>query len=173
MSARGNVVRYSNNQGSRNVDAKSEIAEVEAFMREYNDLFGKGDTKALWTRVYRFDPGGQTVARSEADLKKLHDDIVAQGYSHSVIHKMKVTPQGPDKMRVKLIAARDQIRQNRQMVELDCHMELPVPIDDLRIQPDYPALIAALEKCEFKSLLQEVREEAGRQTTGAQAELGL
>ena len=38
---------------------------------------------------------------------------------------------------------------------------LPVPIDDLRIKPDYPALIAALEKCEFKSLLQEVRDEAG------------
>jgi len=83
------------------VDAKSDIAEVEAFMREYNDLFGRGDTKTLWSRVYRFDPNGQTVARSEADLKKLHNDIVAQGYSHSIIHKMKVTPQGPDQMRVK------------------------------------------------------------------------
>src|SRR5256714_14450566 len=47
-----------------------------------------------------------------------------------------------DKMRVKLTAAREQIEQNRKMVELDCHMELPVPIDDLKIKPDYPALIA-------------------------------
>src|SRR5213594_2724725 len=62
--------------------------------------------------------------------------------------------------REKLTGAREQILQNRKMVELDCHMELPIPIDDLRIQPEYPALIAQLEKCEFKSLLQEVKTEA-------------
>jgi 5'-3' exonuclease len=74
--------------------------------------------------------------------------------------------------REKLLAARDQIQQNRKMVELDCDMGLPVALDDLRIQPDYPALIAALEKCEFKSLLQEVRAEAA--TAGAaQSELRL
>jgi DNA polymerase-1 len=64
--------------------------------------------------------------------------------------------------REKLANARNQILQNRKMVELDCGMELPVPIDQLRIEPDYPALIAALERCEFKSLLQEVRDEAER-----------
>ena len=48
------------------------------------------------------------------------------------------------------------------MVDLDCEMELPVGLNDLRIKPDYPALIAALEKCEFKSLLQEVRDEAAQ-----------
>jgi 5'-3' exonuclease len=62
--------------------------------------------------------------------------------------------------REKLANAREQILQNRKMVELDCGMELPVPIDQLRIEPDYPALIGALEQCEFKSLLQEVRDEA-------------
>ena len=65
--------------------------------------------------------------------------------------------------REKLTNAREQILQNRKMVDLDCEMDLPVPIDDLRIEPDYPALIAALEKCEFKSLLQEVRDEAARE----------
>ena len=70
--------------------------------------------------------------------------------------------------REKLANARDQILQNRKMVDLDCHLELPVPIDDLRIEPDYPKLIAALEKCEFKSLLQEVRDEAARASTGVQ-----
>jgi 5'-3' exonuclease len=73
--------------------------------------------------------------------------------------------------REKLTNARDQISQNRKMVDLDCHLELPVAIDDLRIEPDYPALIAALEKCEFKSLLQEVRDEAARAGTGAQGSL--
>jgi 5'-3' exonuclease len=75
--------------------------------------------------------------------------------------------------REKLTAARQQILQNRKMVELDCQIALPVPIDDLRIEPDYPALIAALEKCEFKSLLQEVRDEAARVSGGSQAELRL
>jgi DNA polymerase-1 len=73
--------------------------------------------------------------------------------------------------REKLANARDQILQNRKMVDLDCHLELPVAIDDLRIEPDYPKLIAALEKCEFKSLLQEVRDEAGRANTGLQGNL--
>jgi len=75
--------------------------------------------------------------------------------------------------REKLVSARDQILQNRRMVELDCAMELPVPIDDLRIKPDYVALIRALEECEFKSLLQEVRDEATKAGASSQSELKL
>jgi 5'-3' exonuclease len=73
--------------------------------------------------------------------------------------------------REKLADARDQILQNRKMVDLDCHLELPVAIDDLRIEPDYPKLIAALEKCEFKSLLHEVRDEAAQESTAVQGSL--
>src|SRR6202035_3465945 len=75
--------------------------------------------------------------------------------------------------REKLAAAREQILQNRQMVELDCHTELPIAIDDLRIKPDYPTLIAQLEKCEFKSLLQEVKDDAARVGGSTQVELKL
>jgi hypothetical protein len=50
-------------------------------------------------------------------------------------------------------------------------MALPVAIDELRIEPDYPALIEALEKCEFKSLLQEVRDDAAKVGTAVQADL--
>ncbi|PYL18837.1 MAG: flap endonuclease [Verrucomicrobia bacterium] len=75
--------------------------------------------------------------------------------------------------REKLAAAREQILQNRKMVELDCHTELPIAIDDLRIRPDYAALIAQLEKCEFKSLLQEVKDEAARVGGSAQQEMKL
>jgi DNA polymerase-1 len=71
----------------------------------------------------------------------------------------------------KLANAREQILQNRKMVDLDCHLELPVPIDQLRIEPDYPNLIRALEQCEFKSLLQEVRDEAGRVGSATQGNL--
>ncbi|PYL36753.1 MAG: flap endonuclease [Verrucomicrobia bacterium] len=78
-----------------------------------------------------------------------------------------------NRTREKLTGAREQILQNRKMVELDCHMELPIPIDDLRIQPDYPALIAQLEKCEFKSLLQEVKTEAARAGGSIQEEMKL
>jgi 5'-3' exonuclease len=75
--------------------------------------------------------------------------------------------------REKLRTAHKQILQNRRMVELDCAMDLPVPIDDLVIEPDYPALLRALEQCEFKSLLQEVRDEAARAGASEQSELKL
>ena len=75
------------------------------------------------------------------------------------------------KTRDKLESGRTQIVQNRKMVELDCHLELPVPIDQLRITPDYGRLIDAMEGYEFKSLLQEVREEAGRARRVVQGEL--
>jgi DNA polymerase-1 len=75
--------------------------------------------------------------------------------------------------RDKLTAGREQVLQNRRMVELDCHLDLPLAIDDLRIEPDYAGLIPALEKCEFKSLLQEVRDEAAKAGTLSQAELKL
>lgn len=75
--------------------------------------------------------------------------------------------------REKLTAAREQILQNRKMVELDCDTPLPLPLDDLRITPDYPALLESLEKCEFKSLLEEVRAEKTRASPASQGELGL
>ena len=78
-----------------------------------------------------------------------------------------------EKTRDKLRTAREQIRQNRKMVALDCDIELPVPIDDLKITPNYPELIAQMEKCEFKSLLQEVRDEAAKVSPAMQAELKL
>ena len=78
-----------------------------------------------------------------------------------------------ERTREKLRTAREQILQNRKMVELDCDLELPIPVKDLRISPDYPGLIGALEKCEFKSLLQEVRDEAARAGTAEQSELSL
>jgi DNA polymerase-1 len=76
-----------------------------------------------------------------------------------------------EKTREKLGAARAQIIQNRKMVELDCDLQLPVAIDDLQIKPHYPALLPALQKCEFKSLLQEVRDEAAKATGASQPEL--
>ncbi len=75
--------------------------------------------------------------------------------------------------REKLVAAREQIAQNRKMVALDCTTDLPIPLDELPIRPNYPELLTALQKCEFKSLLREVREEADRSAIGEQRELQL
>lgn len=66
-----------------------------------------------------------------------------------------------ERIREKLAGARDQILQNREMVKLDTCLPLPRPLDDLAIRPRHAELIAALEECEFKSLLLEVRAEAG------------
>jgi DNA polymerase-1 len=66
-----------------------------------------------------------------------------------------------ERMREKLKAARAQIEQNREMVRLDLDLPLPQPLDALVIRPRYSELIPELENCEFKSLLAEVRAEAG------------
>jgi DNA polymerase-1 len=110
-------------------------------------------------------PGAGIGRKSAATLIREHgslDKLLAN------LDKVK-----SERTREKLLTARDQILQNRKMVELDCAMDLPVAIDDLQIKPDYPALIAALEKCEFKSLLQEVRDEAAKAGALAQSELNL
>ena len=75
--------------------------------------------------------------------------------------------------REKLQAGREQVLQNRKMVALDCETPLPLPLDDLKIAPQYPALLEALEKCEFKSILEEVRSEQSRSGTAQQTELLL
>ena len=75
--------------------------------------------------------------------------------------------------REKLISAREQILQNRKMVALDCDTALPMPIDELGIRPDYAALVAALERVELKSVLQEVRDEAAKAGVATQSELLL
>jgi hypothetical protein len=48
------------------------------------------------------------------------------------------------------------------MVRLECNHELSIPLIELKIRPDYRAYIAGLKKCEFKTLLAEVEDEAGK-----------
>ncbi|HSH37981.1 MAG TPA: 5'-3' exonuclease H3TH domain-containing protein [Chthoniobacterales bacterium] len=75
--------------------------------------------------------------------------------------------------REKLAASREQILQNRKMVELDCDTPLPIPLDELRLRPDYPALVRACEEWELKSVLKEVQEEAAKAGVATQSELLL
>ena len=72
-----------------------------------------------------------------------------------------------ERIREKLKTARAQIEQNREMVRLDLDLPLPQPLDALAIRPRWSELAAELEKCEFKSLLAEIRAEAGNSTSVA------
>lgn len=66
-----------------------------------------------------------------------------------------------ERIREKLRAGVRQIQENREMVRLDDDLPLPVALEDLRGKPRWPELITALERCEFKGLLAEVKAEAG------------
>jgi 5'-3' exonuclease len=76
-----------------------------------------------------------------------------------------------DKVREKILANRDLILANRQMVALDIDLPLPQSVTSLGIRPDYPALIEAVKECEFKSLLKEIEAEAFARTVPSQGEL--
>jgi 5'-3' exonuclease len=110
-------------------------------------------------------PGAGIGRKSAAALIREHGGLEALLKNVEAVKSQRT--------REKLVAARDQILQNRKMVELDCHLELPVRLEDLSIRPNYPALLETLEKCEFKSLIQEVRDEAAKAETATQSELAL
>lgn len=55
--------------------------DLEAMMREYTRLWSARDAHAIWTRLYRMDPG-QGFA-TEADLAAEFARLTAQGYDHS------------------------------------------------------------------------------------------
>jgi DNA polymerase-1 len=78
-----------------------------------------------------------------------------------------------ERTREKLRAGLARIHENREMVRLDHDLPLPIPLDQLRIAPRWPELIAALEKCEFKGLLAEVKTDAAavQPAPGMQGEL--
>ena len=110
-------------------------------------------------------PGAGIGRKAAAALLKEHGGLEA------LLNNIEAVKS--PRSREKLSAAREQILQNRKMVELDCATALPVPLDDLWIRPDYPALLDVLEKCELKSVLQEVRDEQAKAGVGHQTELQL
>ncbi len=110
-------------------------------------------------------PGAGIGRKAAAALIKEHGGLDA------LLNNLKAVKS--PRSREKLIGAREQIMQNRKMVELDCDTELPISLEDLRIAPDYRALIEALEKWELKSVLQEVREEDAKASVTRQSELAL
>ena len=77
----------------------------------------------------------------------------------------------PEKLRRKLRDAIQLIQINRRMMALEDDLPLPKPLSELQINPQYKPLLAALEACEFKSLLKEIEAEASRSQTAQQGQL--
>jgi DNA polymerase-1 len=124
-----------------------------------------GDVLAISGDTVDNIPGVGIGRKTAAGLILEHGDLEALLGNLGAVKSLK--------NREKLQNGRDQILRNRKMVELDCKTELPVAINQLLIRPDYPGLIAALEKCEFKSLLQEVQQDAAGRAATVQPELSL
>jgi DNA polymerase-1 len=77
----------------------------------------------------------------------------------------------PEKLRERIASARDLIHANRRMVALDDDLALPRPVEELKILPQYGPLSAALQECEFKSLVKEVEAESNQRATVWQPQL--
>lgn len=146
-------------------DAYALLGEAETLAKWDVPPYLIGDVLAIAGDSVDNIPGAGIGRKAAAALVKEHGGLDAL---LSNLDKVKSL-----RSREKLQAAREQIIQNRKMVALDCDTALPVPLGDLRIIPDYPALLEVMEKCEFKSLLQEIRDEQSKVGVPHQSELLL
>jgi DNA polymerase-1 len=75
------------------------------------------------------------------------------------------------KLREKVAACGDRLRDNLELVRLDHDLPLPVAPRDLQMSPDPAAVVALAKKCEFRSLLAEYEKLAKSGPSSAQGEL--
>jgi len=93
-------------------------------------------------------PGVEGVGpKTAAKLVREHGAVTGLAANPSVI--------GNEKLRAKVEAAAERLRDNLELVRLDEDLPLPVPAEDLKITPDPAAVAALARKCEFRSLLAE------------------
>ncbi|MFZ0712481.1 MAG: 5'-3' exonuclease H3TH domain-containing protein [Terrimicrobiaceae bacterium] len=102
-------------------------------------------------------------AKTAAQLIRTHQTV------ENLLEQLETVE--PQKLRQKLESAKELIQINRRMVALDEDLPLPKPIRELTIAPQYDPLIAALQACEFKSLLKEIEAEASRGKVVQQGQL--
>jgi 5'-3' exonuclease len=151
----GNVRVYTTNKadlaGLKDTHALLDAASVQ---KKWGVPPGRvGDILALIGDTVDNIPGVSGLGqKGAANLLNTHGTLDALLADLSAVQNLRI--------REKLIAARDQIIQNREMVKLDLDLPLPAPVEDLKILPRYDDLIATIQKCEFKSLLAEIQAEA-------------
>jgi DNA polymerase-1 len=95
--------------------------------------------------------------KNAAHLLKTHGSLEALMANLAAVENLRI--------REKLMAAREQILQNREMVKLDTDLPLPARLEALRIAPRYKDLLETIKRCEFKSLTQEIEAEAASSGT--------
>ncbi|MGA0094686.1 MAG: 5'-3' exonuclease [Chthoniobacterales bacterium] len=109
-------------------------------------------------------PGVEGVGPKTAAKLVLEHGSVANLLEHTSAIKN-------EKLRAKVEAAAQRVRDNIELVRLDAGLPLPVPVRDLRLEPDPSAMVALAKKCEFRSLLAEYEKIAAQRSSSTQGEL--
>ena len=76
-----------------------------------------------------------------------------------------------EKLRAKVAAAAERLRDNLELVRLEHDLPLPVAPGELGIKPDLSAVVALAKRCEFRSLIAEYEKLTQTGNSGAQGEL--
>lgn len=76
-----------------------------------------------------------------------------------------------EKLRAKIAAATDRVRDNIELVRLQDDLPLPVALDSLHVKPDVMAMADLARRCEFRSLLAEYERLASTARRPQQGEL--
>ncbi len=92
--------------------------------------------------------GKKTAATWIQQFRSL-DNLLASSHLHPKIH-------------AKIASSHSQLLQNREMIALQLNLPLPLELHSLEIQPDYPQFIKLLDYFEFRTLANDMREEARR-----------
>ncbi len=109
-------------------------------------------------------PGVEGVGpKTAAKLVREHGSTALLAENPSVIKN--------EKLRDKVSAAAERLRDNLELVRLEHDLPLPVAACDLQITPDLAAVVALAKRCEFRSLLAEFERLAKTAGSSAQGEL--
>ena len=76
-----------------------------------------------------------------------------------------------EKLRAKVAAAADRLRDNLELVRLEQDLPLPVALEALSLRPDPAAMLAVARECEFRSLTAEFEKLAGAKDKPVQGEV--
>lgn len=76
-----------------------------------------------------------------------------------------------EKLRDKVAACGDRLRDNLELVRLDHDLPLPLALSKLVIRPDHAAVAALARRCEFRSPLAEFEKLSGARPSSGQGEL--
>lgn len=109
-------------------------------------------------------PGIEGVGpKTAAKLVREHGGVAALIKDATVVKN--------EKLREKIAASTDRLRGNLELVRLDDHLPLPVPISDLAIRPNPAAMAELARRCEFRSLLAEYEKMTADASKPSQGEL--